>query len=286
MNMERLLEWLTAPLSRGFKFVVMPVLAFALIAFFVFLGFPYDVVADRIIDVAEQQTGATIRYASLAPRITIGGPGFRFREVDVILPDGKRYSADPVSVRPAWSLGWLKGEVAVRADLASEHGDVAGVATLGRAVGWDGTITGLDLSVIPIRIGDEVALEGRADIQARVVVRDDGPEGEIDIQARDGEFSHTAVPIPVEFDTLEGHVVLGGDKLALIERLDLEGPLLAVLLSGDVGRAAVAGQEPLDIAIDITVREAGLQQMARNLGLPLDDQGRARLDVGGTLSTP
>ena len=88
MNMERFLEWLTAPLSSGFKFVAMPVIAFVLIVFFVFLGFPYDVVADRIIDTAERQTGATIRYGSVSPRITIGGPGFLFRQLDVILPDG------------------------------------------------------------------------------------------------------------------------------------------------------------------------------------------------------
>ena len=59
-----------------------------------------------------------------------------------------------------------------------------------------------------------------------------------------------------------------------------------MLLSGEVGRADVSGQEPLDISIDLTVREAGLQQMARNLGLDLDAQGRAQLAIGGTLTIP
>lgn len=286
MNMERILEWLTAPLSSSFKYVVMPVLAFVLVLVFVFLGFPYDVVADRVIETAERQTGATIRYGSLSPRLTVGGPGFRFRQLDVILPGGQRFSADPVSLRPAWSLGWFTGEAALRTDVISEHGDFAGVLTLGRAQGWDGTIRELDLSVIPVRVGEDVDIEGRADIQARVIVRDGAAEGEIEIEARDGEFVHSALPIPIEFDTLDGRVVLGGDKLALIERIELEGPLLAVLLSGDVGRSDVAGREPLDIAIDVTVLEAGLQQMARNMGLDLDPQGRARLAIGGTLTMP
>ena len=117
-------------------------------------------------------------------------------------------------MRPAWSFGWFTGEAAVRADLSSEHGDLAGVITLGRAYGWDGTISELDLSALPLGLGDDISLEGRADIQARVIVRDDGPEGEIDIQARDGEFAHTAIPIPVEFDSGEGRIVMGGDKLA------------------------------------------------------------------------
>lgn len=284
--MERFLEWLTAPLSRTFKFVAMPVMALVLVVIFVFLGFPYEVLADRIVRSAELQTGATIRYASIAPRITVGGPGFRFREVDVITPSGKRYSADPVSVRPAWSLGWLTGRPAVRADLKSEHGQLAGVATVGRSLGWSGDIRDLDLSLLPIRVGSDVDLEGRADIRADIALNDGRPEGEIEFEARDGELSHSAIPIPIEFDTGEGRLTLGGERLVRVEVLKLEGPLVAVQLSGEIGLSDQPGREPIDASLDLTVREAGLQQMARNLGLELDAQGHARLEIGGTLSAP
>ena len=292
--MDSLLDWLTRPLSRGFKFVLMPILAFILILFFVFLGFPYDVVADRAIDTVQRQTGATIRYADLSPRVTVGGPGFKFRRVEIILPDGSRYSIDPLRVRPAWSLGWFTGEPALQADLLSEHGDVSGVLTLGRAFGWDGKVTNLDLTAVAIMLGDEIDLEGRADIDARVIVRDGRPKGEINLEGRNGEFGHPAIPFPIEFTQAEGRVLLGEGKLAVIETLHLVGPLAEVVVSGEIGQASSrgarsggeSGNAPLDILIELTIREAGLRQMARNLGLNLDSEGRARLEIGGTLSSP
>ena len=284
--MEALLDLLTRPLSRGFKFVLMPILAFILIVLFVFLGFPYEVVADRAIQAVEVQTGATIRYGEVNPRLTIGGPGFQFREVDVILPDGTRYAVDPLRVRPAWSMGWLTGEPTLFTQLKSEHGDVLGELTLGGAFGWDGTVSNLDLSAVPINVGETIDLVGRADIDAQVIVRDGHPEGEIVFDALDGEIGHPAIPIPVEFDTAEGRIVLGGDHLAEIESLELIGPLLQVQVSGEIGHAANPGTEPLDISVDLTIREAGLLQMVRSMGLQLDPQGRAQLEIGGTLLAP
>jgi len=285
--MERLLEWLTAPLSRTFKVVVMPIMAFVLIVAFVFLGFPYEVVADRVLRSAELQTGATIRYASITPRITIGGPGFRLRQVDAITPGGEHYSVDRVSVRPAWSLGWLTGSGALRVDLTSEHGQLDGVATIGRSLGWSGDMRDVDLAIVPIRVGsNDVDLEGRADVRADLMLRDGRPEGEVEFQARDGELAYAALPIPIEFDTGEGRLTLGGEQWLRVETLKLEGPLVAVLLRGEIGRSDPPGREPLDASLDITVREAGLQQMARNMGLQLDAQGRATLEIGGTLSAP
>ncbi len=285
--LDRILEWLTAPLPRTVRYVVLPIAAFGLIVVFVFLGFPYDVLADRAVSALERQTGAVIRYGEVEPRLTVGGPGFRFHQVDVRLESGERYSADPVSVRPAWSLGWLTGRPQLRAFLKSDHGSLAGFVTVGRSFGWDGRIVNLDLGVLPFAVmGQEVDLSGLADIDADVVYEDGIATGEVDLKARQGELVWPTVPMPIEFDTIEGRLLLGGDALAQVEVLELAGPIFAAEIVGVVGHAERPTLAPLDVQIGIDVVEPGMRQMAMQFGVPLDSDGRAEFDVGGTVSQP
>jgi type II secretion system protein N len=285
--MDRILEWLTAPLPRAVRYVVLPIVAVCLVVVFIFLGFPYDVLADRAVNALERQTGAVIRYGEVEPRLTVGGPGFRFHRVDVQLADGQRYQADPVSVRPAWSTSWLTGSPQLRAFMISDHGSLAGFVTVGRSYGWDGRIVDLDLAILPIAVmGQEVVVEGRADIEADVVYTDGAATGELALKARTGEVVWPTLPMPIEFETIEGSVVLGDDALARVDSLVLEGPIFAGSLRGSIGRADQPTRAPLDIAIGVDVREPGMRQMAKQFGLPLDAEGHADFDIGGTLAQP
>lgn len=285
--LDRLLEWLTAPLPRAARLFFIPLIGLALVLVFVFLGFPYDVVADRAVDEVEARTGAIIQYGEVEPRLTVGGPGFRFNEVVVRLPDGRRFQIDPISVRPAWSTSWFTGSPQLRAFVASDHGNLAGFLTVGRSFGWNGRIVALDLALLPIRAGfTRVDVSGRADIDADVRYEGGLAEGEIDFTAHAGEVVHPMLPMPIEFETLIGHVVLGGDHLARIESLTMEGPLFAGDVEGTVGHAAMPGEQPLGFSIGIEIREPGMRGMVQNFGLNLDKEGHADLRIGGTLTNP
>lgn len=282
---DRLLEWLTAPLSRTMRLVVLPVVGFVLVVTFVFLGFPYDVLADRAVGLLERETGAVIRYGDVEPRL-VPAPGFRFHEVDIRLEDGRRFQADPVSIRPAWSFGWLAGEPQMRAYLLSDHGSLAGFVTLGAAYGWNGRIVDLDLAVIPMEAAGGVELSGRADVDADVRFADGVAEGMIELEARQGDVLHPMVPMPIEFETVEGRVELGGEALARIDTFTLAGPLFGASISGAVEQADDPMSAPLDLAIAIEVREPGMRSMAQQFGMQLDGDGKAAFDVGGTVSRP
>ncbi len=281
--LDRILEWLTAPLSRTVR-AVLPLVFVALVALFVFLGFPYDVLADRAIDVVERRTGAVIRYGEVEPRLA-PAPGFRFHQVDVRMPDGTRYQADPVSIRPAWSLGWLMGEPQLRAYMLSDHGSVAGFVTVGSALGWSGRIVDLDLAALPLD-DTGVDLSGRADIDADVRYADGVAEGHIDLEARQGDVTHEMAPMPIEFDTIEGKIELGGDTLARIETFTLDGPLFGASVTGTVGESADPMGAPLDLSIGIEVREPGMRSMVKQFGMQLDRDGKADIAVGGTVAKP
>ena len=43
---------------------------------------------------------------------------------------------------------------------------------------------------------------------------------------------------------------------------------------------------PLDLAIEIEVREPGMRAMASQFGMQLDGEGKAQVDVGGTVGNP
>jgi len=284
--LDRILEWLTAPLPRFVRLVVLPATGLLLVTVFVFLGFPYEVLADRALAVVEAQTGAIIRYAEVEPRLTVGGPGFRLHQVDVRLSDGTRYSADPVSVRPAWSTGWLTGNPMLRAFVVSEHGSLAGFVTVGRSYAWDGRIIDLDLSAIPLRGLGDVEISGRADVEANIRYADGAAEGEIELAARSGDIVYPAMPMPIEFETVNGSVSLGGDHLARVDSLTLDGPLFGASVRGTVGHARGRGSERIDATIGIDVREPGMRSLIKGFGLVLDSEGHADLSLGGTLSKP
>ncbi len=284
--LDRILEWLTAPFSRTARLVVLPIVGLMLVTTFVFLGFPYEVLADRAVNALERQTGAMIRYGEVEPRL-IPAPGFRFHQVDVRTADGRRYQADPVSVRPAWSLGWLTGEPQIRAYMVSDHGSLAGFVTVGRGVyAWDGRIVDLDLAALPLPADQRIELTGRADIDADVRWDDGAAEGEIELTARQGEVVHSMVPMPIEFESVTGRIELGGEALARIDSFALEGPLFGAAVSGSIGQAADPTKAPLDLQIGIDVREPGMRSMAKQFGLTLDEDGHADLDVSGTVSKP
>ena len=112
------------------------------------------------------------------------------------------------------------------------------------------------------------------------------PIGPVQFEANSGSFSHPEIPIPVEFERVQGALVFGGQNVVELKAIQLDGPVIAA----DIGGAVIptsGGREPqLDIDVVVEVKSAPLKAMMRAMGLRLDRSGRTAFKLGGTPSRP
>ena len=100
------------------------------------------------------------------------------------------------------------------------------MVTFGDAPGFAGTLRDVDLEQLPQeRIGAPLRLKGRADADLDITMRETGPEGDVEFEARDGLLTHPNLPLPMPFQKLTGEVELGGANWAEIRKFELASPL-------------------------------------------------------------
>lgn len=274
------------PLPRGVVWLGVPVACALLVAFFVYLGFPYDRLADWISWRAGQATGLQLSIGELEPRIG-WLPGFEARDVSVVTQTGERIDLARAWVRPAWSLSWLGGTPALYADVEAGLGEAQGVVWLGDSGGYEGVLRQVDVARLPFAIlpaGTE--LQGRLDADVDVHLSEAGPEGAVTFRAGDGVLLHPRLPVGIPFDDLSGVVELGDAHLARIVTLELTGPMLSGGITGTVGHAAVLERGPLELEVRVASQDPNIQGMLRSSGARLDPSGSALLRVTGSLAQP
>ena len=104
--------------------------------------------------------------------------------------------------------------------------------------GFAGTLRDVDLEQLPQeRIGAPLRMKGRADADLDITMRETGPEGDVEFEARDGLLTHPNLPLPMPFQKLTGEVELGGANWAEIQKFELASPLASGHATGTVGRA-------------------------------------------------
>jgi type II secretion system protein N len=272
-------------LDRG-RIAALAVAALALTALLMVLRFPYDRVAGSLAQQIEQQTGSRVTFGAFGLSLVRWGPGFAANGVEVVSADGTRLSFDRIGVRPALSFSWLRGDPALATEMESPRGDVSGVMTFGGSPGFTGRMHDLDLEQLPQqRTGAALQLKGRADADIDVVMRDDGPEGSVEFEARDGLLTHPELPLPMPFSKLTGEIDLGGQHFAEIRSFALESPLASGHASGTIGKAAAFANAPLDLALEFTVSGA-IQGSLRAQGVSVGNSGEIRVAVSGTPTRP
>ena len=277
------------PLPRWVRFAGIPLSAVVLTSFFIFLGFPYDLVRDRLVFQLESATGAEIEIGELSARVTVGGPGLAAAPVSAVLPGRQRIEIERLRLRPAWSLAWLQGNAALHVDIESPLGELDGVVFVGSEPGFAGKLRGVQLSSLPLDgVLPDLTLEGSLDLDADV--RRDAetgdPRGEVTFAATEGSVLVAAAPMPVPYDTLRGSVLLGGDQLALIREIELDGPMIGAKITGTIEHAEVRGDAPLALEATVVVKVLPMQALVRRLGVQLDQHGSADVQLGGTLQNP
>lgn len=256
---------------------------------FLFLGFPFDRVGERLVASLAQASGAQIQFAELSPFLSLAGPGFQATQVRIVGSDGTRLDFDRMRVRPAWSLAWLRLAPALHLDVEGPLGRVTGTAVVDAATpAFDGQLEAVNLARLPTQaLWPDVTLTGTLDADVDLALREGapGPEGRVVFDARDGGISASGLPMGLPYETLNGELELGGEALVRILSLQANSPMLTAEASGRIGMNDYFVAAPLDIDLRIEA-EPRFANGLRALGLKPDAQGVVDAHVGGTPSQP
>ncbi|MDG2334073.1 MAG: type II secretion system protein GspN [Myxococcota bacterium] len=284
--MASLKETLEAPIPRPLLWIGTPFLAIWLIVIFVFLGFPYSKFIPFASQALERMSGSEIRIGEIQPRLTVGGPGFSINEVSLAAEGQPPIEFDKLRIRPAWSTSWLRAEPAFVVDVASPLLLVDGTVSLGSGPGFDGAISILDLGLLPMSSNSPFALTGAVAATGKVAMIDGEPTGTVDFKATTGSASHRSIPMPLEYELIQGRIKMGGESWVSLQDLQLDGPLFSAAADGSLSRPEGNLPAPIDIGVKVEVKDGPFRMLLSGLGINLDPGGRASFNVGGTVQNP
>src|SRR5262249_50832770 len=123
------------------------------------------------------------------------------------------------------------------------------------------------------------------DADLDITLREAGPEGDIEFEARDGMLTHPNLPLPMPFQKLTGDVDLGGTVWAQIKKLELASPLASGHASGTIGRSPAFASAPLALEVELAV-SGGVQGSLRSQGVAIGNDGQIHVNVSGTPARP
>lgn len=264
----------------------LPVAGVLLLTFFIYLGFPYHKLGDRIATEIQRSSGVRIDFEDIGASLQLVAPGIEATGVRATLSDGSSYRIERAMLRPAWSLAWFRGTPAVYAEVESELGGAAGTLLLGEAGGWSGELSQVAVGRIPIPPLEAVGnIDGRLDATIDLVLAEAGPEGSIEFAATEGSVGLAKFPMDIPFETLSGELSFGGEAFISIERLELDGPMLTASLTGKVLQAASFAQAPMRLEAELTA-EPNLRPAFKNAGVRVDREGNSKVRITGTVESP
>lgn len=274
-----------ASLPRPLRIALVAVAAILLTSFFVYLGFPYDLLAGRLASRVEQATGMRLSYGPVTASPQLQGPGIAIADLRLRAPGGDSWDFSRLVLRPAWSLSWLQLQPSIHLDGESSIGHIRGTARLSGDPAFDGEATGLDLAALLRSASVQADISGSADVEADLRFGPDGAEGPVSLSARDGVISHPKLPLDVPYQKLDAELVFGGDNLVQIVSCDVDSPMGKGSIQGRLGHARALATAPIELTIDITAAE-NMRAALRAQRVRIGEDGRIQLDVRGSLARP
>lgn len=251
--------------------------------------FPYPRLAGALSDRSEALVGIPLHFNDLGPTLGLGGLGIEATQVRATLPRGETLVIPRVALRPAFSFGWLTGNPSIFVDLEGGGlGNIEGSIALGAGGGFDGSLERIALALLPLeQVLPNLQMEGHVSGQVDVAIDAAGhPEGRLDFEAVEGSINAPGMPIGIPFKTFTGKIDLGGEDYAVIEVLELTGPMLYAKAVGTVARSEPAGNEPLDMELEIKPIGRALAPALRELGIDAQPGKPTTLQITGTLTRP
>jgi type II secretion system protein N len=220
---------------------------------FLFLGFPYDRLGERLATELSRDNGIQLSLQDPGPYVSLAGPGIEATGARITTADGSRVQLDRARLRPAWSLAWLRLAPAIHLDLESPGGRVIGVVTLGQAKGFAGRFEAIDLAQLPRNlVPSGAALAGIFDAVVDLREGSPGPQGSISLSARDGSLgAPDLLPVALPFDQLRASLQLGDGAFLEVESLETESQLFSAQVSGTIATAPSFAEAPLSLQVKL-----------------------------------
>jgi type II secretion system protein N len=255
--------------------------------FFLFLGFPYERLGERIVTELSRGSGTQLSFQDLGPYVSLRGPGFEATGVRLETADGIRLDFDRARMRPAWSLAWLRLTPAIYVDLRGPPGNVEGTVTTGQVPGFAGRLEAINLAQLPKSlVGRGTALVGTLDAVVDLRAGSPGPVGSIGLDARDGSLgAPDLLPMAVPFDELSANLRLGDGVFLEVESLETQSALFSAQVNGTVAEAPNFAEAPLNLQVKIQTNPA-FGKALRGAGIRVSRDGNASFRIRGTPTAP
>jgi type II secretion system protein N len=258
-------------------------------AFFFALRFPYDRFRAPLAAQLAAATGAAVELGELSGRPGPTGLTLRAAPVRLRWPPGEPVELEGASLRPAWSLSWLRGRPALHVDLEARAGRASGTLWPGPPLALSARVRGLALEALPPELlarAEGFALTGRLDAEADLSGGNGGALGDLVLEVQDGAASAPGAPLAVPFERLRAELTLEEGGGVRLRSAALEGPMVLGSAEGRLGPGPSWTQAPLDLRLDLQVADPSLRSVLAPLGIRLDGQGRTKLQLRGTLAAP
>lgn len=256
----------------------------ALLVVFLAVRFPWERLVPRLLETARATTGAEVQLAKLG--LGLGWSGPRVVASDVVLqwPGSETIALDAVTLRPAWSLAWLRGQPVWHIEASGPAGAWRGVVALDRV---SGELAEIDVASLPwVLLGSPPPLQGRISGNVDLARVNGAWQGSAALEGQPGSVDLAGLPVAIPYELLVAQLEIAPEQVKLAQAR-LEGPLVTASFAGTASAAGGAFSSwPLDLQVDIEQVDPALRSYLTPLGIPTDAQGRGRLQVTGTLSAP
>ncbi len=275
-----------AALPRPLIAIGVPCAGALLIALFLIRGFPYDKLGVLIANRIEQSHGIHLAVGDIGPTLQLAGPALEGTQLRVTFPGRLPQQIDRALVRPAWSLSWFAGEPAFHVELESPSGRANGTLRWNDVVSWVGTIRDARPELPPIADWIPIGgFEGTLEATLDVSMTENGLEGLVEFEIRDGSTSMPGFSAPLPFESLTGAVRLGGDAYAKLTSLSFQGPFASGSGSGKIGRAERLEQAPIGFEFELDIKPEVVRSV-RGGAVKIGRDGSALVKISGTVAEP
>jgi type II secretion system protein N len=255
-------------LPRPLIVIGIPCAGVLLIALFLIRGFPYDKLGEVIAKRIEQSHGIHLAIGDVGPALQLAGLAIEGTQLRVAFPNRSPQQIDRALVRPAWSMSWFTGEPAFHVELESQSGSADGTLRWNGGASWVGILRGARPELPPIADWIPIGgFEGTLEAALDVSMDEDGLEGFVEFEIRDGSISLPGLPTaPLPFESLTAALASGSG-------------------SGKIGLAEPLERAPIGFEFQLNVKPE-LARSLRSGGLKVNKGDDALAKISGTVAEP
>jgi hypothetical protein len=233
---------------------------------------------------ASAATGAQIEVGEVGLSLGWSGPRVVARNLRLQWPATAALSLAALHVRPVWSRAWLSGVPIWHVEASGGPGAWQGVVASDRVAGnW----SAVDMDALPwVLLGSLTPLHGRISGEVDLVRQNGAWLGSAKLRGEGGSVDLPGLPVAIPFEALHADLALGPSVVTLSSGR-IQGPLVTASIAGTANAAGGAfATWPLALDVEIEEVDPALRVYLTPLGIPVDERGRAKLRVTGSLASP